>query len=261
MKVAILDKVIRRNIALFKHLMRRQAQRTQREQEIVERVIQAYVDCENGTIHFPELEAQIDKKWKQVSLQLMTNEEGQVQVVMQGTDGGKDFKCGDFDPEAFQALGATMKVLNRILYNPMPRQTIEQRVHAAFRQIIQLDLELTQIEQGRSSLIEEAWVDVDREGAEALLAGKPDGTYLLRRSGWASLMEKNLNEVQPEPIKCMTLTFTEKGGKIAEHLIVFKNGKWLFFNDDLELKGKTYATLKDLLASLGSLLKTPLAKF
>ena len=73
MKIVVLDKQIRRNLALFKHLINRQAKKTKKYFRFAKKSYRAFVNRKTGELIFFELKK--DKKvpskdWTEIRIQL-----------------------------------------------------------------------------------------------------------------------------------------------------------------------------------------------
>lgn len=252
MKIAILDAVIRKNIALFKHLMRKQLEKQQKYKKLMAKIYHAFINRQSGELQFADLkEGKLEERdWKPVVIQI-SSKENQKPFEVLSEDGKDCFVCNDVSPAALRRLSETITMINDVYFDPKHKK-------GALKNLIFLEIEFTELEEGKRTLIRDAWHDVSREKAEKLLKNHPIGTYLLRRGECADFLEANLNQTYPEPVKCLTLTYSEHDGKVSDRIIIFKNGEWLFYNDDLELNGNTCTTLSSLLKSMGNTLKGPL---
>ena len=247
MKVVILDKQVRKNIALFKHLIHRQAEKTDKFFQTARKVYQGYINCKTGEMRFADLEeeALTGKEWKAITIQLHPTEEGAFEVV--ATNDETQFNCSELTPEGYALLSKTLHVLNQIAFDP-------KRGRNPFwilKQVAILDLGEGEEEKIKSEFILAAWHNVDRLGAEELLVSKKIGTYLFRKSYFAQILESVLNTTLSSPAQCLTLTYRASDEKIGETTLVFHNDQWLIFDDDLMLLGKRFGTIQELLNQLG----------
>lgn len=254
MKIAILDKRVRRNIALFKHLIERQAEKRKRLFQLEKKAYPAYIHRKTGELRFSQLEKKDFPKeeWKPIIIQLRPEEEGAFEVIV--GDHEEYFDCDQLAPDAYCLLSKTLHILNQLSYDPKQGKNPIW----VLRQLTNLDFEMTEEEEGRRSLIYEAWHNVNRLQAEHLLSGMPIGTYLFRKDEFSKNLEERLNEDFSVPILCITLTYSEWNKKISEKTLVFKDEMWLFYNNDPELAGLSYNTVKELLETMGDLLSQPL---
>lgn len=103
----------------------------------------------------------------------------------------------------------------------------------------------------KKDLVHEAWYEVDRVGAEKALEGREQGSFLFRKDDFAAKLEDQLKEIHGPKLRCITLTILEKGGQIADHTLVLKQGRWFIYDDDSNLGGMSFESIYSLLDSLG----------
>ncbi|NGX47747.1 MAG: hypothetical protein K1000chlam3_01130 [Chlamydiae bacterium] len=255
MKVVILDRRVHRNLALFRHLILRRAEKMNRFFQKAKKSYQGYVNCKTGELRFAELEKKkvFSEEWKSIVIQLRPNdEEGAFEVLSPESE--EVFEYQDFSKEAYALFTKTMHILNQIAYDPKQGKN----PFWILRQVAHVDFILSEEEEGRRNLIHEAFYNINRRKAEYLLKERSPGTYLFRKDEFAQLLENQLNEDLPEPIHCITLTYRDWEEKISEKTLVFKEGKWQFYNDDIELSGESFDTVKELLSTMGKELGSPL---
>jgi hypothetical protein len=108
------------------------------------------------------------------------------------------------------------------------------------------------------NLLHGAWHAVTREDAERMLLQTPVGTYLFRKDSFAGCLEEILSGGKKARIKCYTLSYLDPKGQVRDRTMVHWNGLWLFYDDDPSLSGDSYASLDELLFSMGAVLKSPL---
>jgi hypothetical protein len=238
MRIAILDQVVRHNVELFRTLVKKRMEKKAKQLQALTKSCHAFIHRQTGEMRFEELEegALSGKEWKKIDLYL---KDGEFEVG----DGQERFDVVDLNLAAFRALAETVKTLNVLAH---PQAHNPKRL---FQEISELELEET---QSKKELIHDAWHQVDRVGAEKLLARRPVGTYLFRQDDFAADLEEQLHA------KCITLTYSEWDGKISEKILVCKDGQWRFFNDNLDCLGSAYPSVESLLQTMGSLLREPL---
>lgn len=250
MKIVILDKNVRRNIELFRQLVHRQGQKREVLMENIKKGYKAYLNCKTGELRFTRQEG--PGEWKAVILHLHPGNEGAFEVF--SADNNQAFDLSQLNLEAENLFSKTVKTLNELAYDP-------KHARDAFwilRQIASVDFVISDQEEGVRNLVHDAWYNVDRIEAENLLSGKPFGTYLFRKDEFALDLEETLNESSSSPVTCITLTYTEKKGKICDKTLVYKEGKWLFYDDDPTLSETAYDSVKELLERKAKMLQQPL---
>ena len=254
MKIMVLDKLVRHNLTLFKHLIHRQAEKTERYFQVARKAYQAYVNTRTGELRFADLEKDISasSEWYPIIIQLRPDEEGAFEVLQ--SEGESAFDCTRLEPRAYALLTKTMHILNQLSYDPKHGKN----PFWILRHVAHIEFLLSEEEEGERNLIHDAWYSCDREGAECLLRDMAPGIYLFRKDEFASLLEDSINENRAKPVTCLTLTFRDWEEKICEKTLVYCEEKWMFFNDDLTLRGIRYNSVMELLDSLGSRLSRPL---
>lgn len=254
MKVVVFDRRVHQNLALFRHLLHRQAEKKSRFFKKAKKTYSAFVNCQTGEMAFAELDKdrELSEDWKSFTIKLKPTNEGAFEVL--GSDGNEHFECKDLSEEAYRLFTKTMHILNQIAYDPKKGKN----PFWVLRQVAHVDFILSEEEEGERNLIHRAYHNVDRVKAESLLKGRAPGTYLFRKGEFAELLEDELNRELSEPVVCITLTYRDWEEKIAEKTLVFDKGKWSFFNDDVELGGESYSTVKELLSLMGKELGSPL---
>lgn len=254
MKIVILDKNVRRNIEMFRQLVHRQGQKKKELLQSIEKGYKAYINRKTGELRFAELQKgqYPAEEWEAIIIKLHPDKEGAFEVT--GAHGENSFDLSHFEAIARALLIHTFRTLNELAYHP-------RHARDAFwimRQIAAIDFVLSDQEEGERNLVHDAWYNVDRLGAEKLLSGKQFGTYLFRKDEFAKDLEDSINEASASPVTCITLTYTDKDQKICEKTLVYKAGKWLFYDDDPTLTGSGYETVKELLDNKARMLQEPL---
>ncbi|MBS0629076.1 MAG: hypothetical protein JSS30_02485 [Verrucomicrobia bacterium] len=254
MKVVILNKDVRRNIELFRQLVHRQGQKREQLLKSIKKGYKAFINRKTGQLRFPGLKEGnfSSDEWKAVVIELHPTKEGAFDVV--SADGDQVFDLSQIKSVAYELFAKTIKTLNEITYHP------KHADDALFilRQFANIDFVLSDQEEGVRNLVHDAWYNVDRIEAEELLSGKVFGTYLFRKDQYAQDLEDSLNENGSAPATCITLTYTDKDDKISEKTLVYKEGKWLFYDDDPTLSGHGYDSVKELIDKKAKMLQQPL---
>lgn len=107
------------------------------------------------------------------------------------------------------------------------------------------------------------WKDsLDRQAAEKLLTGHPEGTYLLREGDEITLsISFHISEEQHSFVHPYLLTFVDQGKKISEILLLHTDKGWTFYSDDPDLKQPFYhyfPSVKELLFHLKQFARNPI---
>lgn len=258
MRIAIFDKIVRHNIELFKKLILRQLEKNEKQARILKKAYVAYINRKTGEIRFADLEKAPlkDKEWKMIHFRMRLPEhpEDGLFEIVDGVNEDRIFEYADLGSIASHALAETVKTLNTLV-SPSAKL---KNVDLIFQELSELEIESSEEKREIKDLIHEAWHQVDRIQAEKLLMELPVGTYFFRKDEFAASLEAQLNAHNSHPIKCITLTYSEWDGKISEKTVVFKHGRWLLYNDDLELHGPTHPTIESLLEAMDDVLSKPL---
>lgn len=255
MKVIILDKRVRRNLELFRHLIHRQAEKSNRFFQVAKKTYNAFVNCNTGQLRFTDLEKTKippSKEWKPILIQLRPNDEGAFEIV--SGDNNEVFDCNQISPEAYELLTKTIHILNQLSYDPKQGKN----PFWILRHISHLEFVLSEEEEGQRNLIHDAWHNANREEAEYLLQNHSPGTYLFRKDEFAQILEDTLNQEAVEPVVCITLTYRDWEDKICDKTLVYQDARWQFYNDDPDLCGARYDNVKDLINTMRDQLKGPL---
>jgi|GEM_PF-6531957 len=251
MKVAVLDQKVRRNIALFKHLVNRNAIKRKWFYRSIQKSYRAFVNCQTGEIYFPDLTEKdpCEKEWKAITIKLEPTDEGSFCINEEGSK--ERFSCEELTSEAYTTLTKTLHILNQICDDPKQKKN----PFWVLRQVSKLEFELLANEEGKKNLMQEAWFEGNREEAEQQLLNKPRGIYVFRKGEFALALEEILNRNFPVPISCFTLSYSSGDKKVSEKIIICKDESWQLYNDDPSLKGQSFSTLEELLANWGEFLQ------
>jgi hypothetical protein len=253
MKVVVLDKRVRQNLVLFRHLIHRNAEKMSRFFKKAKKTYNAFVNCQTGEMRFSETEMTKGKDWAPIVIQLRPNAEGGAFEVIT-PEGEESFVCERFSKEAYALFTKTIHILNQIAFDPKHRKN----PFFILRQIAHVDFVLSEEEEGQRNLIHEAWHNVNRVEAEQLLKREKPGTYLFRKDEFAQELEDRFNEESEDPITCITLTWWDLKGRVIDKTLIYRDGNWQFYHDDIWLGGQTFGTVKELLASMSNRLSDPL---
>lgn len=101
---------------------------------------------------------------------------------------------------------------------------------------------------------------ISRIEAEKRLAGKPAGTYLLRKGdGVNESIGKNLSDMYQQQIFPFLLTVAQVGGGVSEFLLLQTDWGWTLYKDDPYLEEYEYfEKLSSLLTRIYPIAKNPL---
>ncbi len=257
MRLRVDNDIVRRNIELFKFLLRRTCQKSKSNADIQNKTYQAYINCQTGELLFSD-EA-IDRSadatdWKLLTFQIHTSVDKKSQIDFSLIEKNLVESEGILKEDAKKILFETVKtikVISRLL--PLHRDATH-----LFLDFSQVSIELrSKLEKGKD-LIHEAWHQVDRVGAEHLLKDKDVGTYIFRKDDFADILQDQLHRAHKKLIKCVTLSFVDHDQKLCDQTLVKTDEGWLVYNDDPTLEEPIYPSIDAYLDNMRGVLKTPL---
>lgn len=258
MKTASLENTVKRNLALFKHLVQKVERFKMPFHQAAEKTYKAYLHKKTGAILFEEMieqQGSLSGEWKDIEIEIAPAQEEPFCIYEKDT--GKSFAYKDLTTQAQAVVAKTIHILNELCHDVKKENT-----HFwILRQVSKLDLELFDEEGGKKSLIKAAWFQGTREEAEKKLMVRPRGTYLFRKGAFATALEENLNRNFSMPISCFSLTYSIGENGISEKIVVNKDGAWLIYNDDPNLSGPSFPTVEELLANWGEFLQVSFQKY
>jgi hypothetical protein len=258
MKLKIENEIVRRNIEIFKIIMKRAAHRAE-ELNPAQRKLSyhVFIHRSKGEIRFLEEESGVahNKEWQRAVFQFTLPSDKSCGFMCEIEGIEKDsFSWRDLKPEALSVLKETIKTV-QFIGRFLPKLSSLPAVLHEFSQV-NLDSFLDVL--GTRDIIHEAWHQVDRVECERLLLSQSSGTFLFRKDEFASILEQELINAWKTQIKCITLSYIDSVQKVSDLTLVKKKEGWLFYNDDPNLEGPLYPSVNLLLDSLKGLLKTPL---
>ena len=223
MKITVQNDAIRKNIELFRDIVKKEEAGRLKN-------LAAHVNRHSGMLSFGTSVNEHD--WKPITIRMNSRKKA-------GPFEALEVTSSDLEPVAYCVMAETINALNKV---------------ASIEALYDLEVESTRRVLDGKDLVHEAWHTVDRVGAEKLLGGRTEGTYIFRKDEYAQLLERELKE----SIKVLTLTVVEADDKICDYTVVCKDKRWLFYNDDPSLSGPSYPSIYDLLESRGELCQRPL---
>lgn len=236
LKVHVQSEAVQRNINLFKRIVRKFHQGNIRSCDAV-------VNRVTGAMRFSEMAGLNPNEWKHIVIQINLNAQDVQVFEEKGKEGS--FECKDLEPTAYRIMTETLRVLQQLIGQLKD-----------FKELSYFEIEASP--GGRQDIVHEAWHQLDRAEAESFLKEHTTGTYFFRKDRYAALLEHELTEAHCKAVKCVTLTFLDSEQIVRDRTIVRYNERWLFYNDDPTLSGESFASIRDLLASMGAILRQPL---
>lgn len=238
LKVRVQSEAVRRNIDLFKQIVRKFHQGDVGS-------CAAVVNRITGAMRFSEMAGLNPHEWKHIVIQIDLHAQDIQVFEEKGKEGS--FECTDLEPTAYRIMAETLRVLQQIV------QQLKD-----LKELSHFEIESSAYAGSSRDLVHEAWYQLDRIGAESFLKKHTTGAYFFRKDRYAALLEHELAEAHRKAIKCVTLTFLDPQQIVRDRTIVRYNERWLFYNDDPTLSGESFASIGDLLASMGTILRQPL---
>jgi hypothetical protein len=258
MHLKIENDLVRKNIEIFKIILKRAIQAHEKEQnEKVTQQFKAFIHRGCGEIRFSDLspESLDSKDWTLVSFHfsIPSSSDASFQIDITDIDEEK-FSWEGFDTKAVSALKETLKTI-QFISRFLPRL---KSLTAVLKEFSLMNLDTFLDELSTKDLVHEAWHSLTRQECEELLHNKPPGVFLFRKDEYADTLEACLSTELDEPIKCITLTYVASFGKISDLTLVKRECGWIIYNNDPTLEGPLYPSARSLLESLKGLFKTPL---
>lgn len=254
----IRDETVRRNVEIFKIILKRAAHSTEVSQsEKKSHDFKAFVHRQSGEIRFSDLNSEpLDSKdWVLVSFYFSLPERGGEPITFE-VSGSKHaiFSWDGFRPQALNILKETVKTV-QLVAKFLPAM---QNLASTFREFSQVNLDSFLDEIPSKDLIHEAWAQADHVECERILLEKPPGTFLFRQDEFAAILEGQLSEAHKRQVRCITLTYINSKRRVVDHTLVRKKEGWIVYDNDPCLRGAIYPTVKSLLDSFRSVLRAPL---
>ncbi len=225
-----------------------------------EGLYKAYLHRSSGRLLFPELSGvgEVDEgSWKKCLIcDHIDLKKFSIFFEVKEASGKEPLSEKGLSPQAFACLQKTIGVINReaeLLQGP--DSTLRVKIHILAHLQVEEEPSLEEMNP-----LQRSWHSLDRYDAERVLQDTPAGTYLLRRDRYTILLEKELGYRLKMPVTCITATYVGLDGGIHDLTWVHWNHQWKYYNDDPNLKGPSYDTLKEILKTFENLLKFPLPR-
>lgn len=250
MQITVKDRVVKHNLELLKDLLHRAKQEK----------FKAWIETTTGEIRTkpPSGGPKKESAWVavQIHLQLSPSElESGLCIDEDTKKGEKVFNFEGWTTRARHAVLETCHAINNKLA-AMPRaekgEFLERFASA------QISLLAQRKEKHEQEFIQEAWHDLDREGAEVALENHRKGTYLFRKDPFAEVLEAALQSRFGKSPYCITLTYLDEMSIVRDKTLVFKDKRILVYDDDPQLLEPRYATIEEAMHHIDPLISIPL---
>jgi len=257
MKLKVESDVVRKNVELFKVLLRKSSQQTTSNKILQGKIYKAFINKLSGELSFcdvsPEISASELSTWRPLSFRVFAPpaESMKCEIVEQNIASSADGVA----PEAVKVLQETVKTI-QLISRLLPRI---QNLPRLFLEFSQVHLEVTGLKKGQYDIVHNSWHQVDRIETEALLGNKEIGTFIFRKDEYARILERELSKAHAEPIKCITLSYLHSTQKICDLTLVLVKQGWLVYNDDPTLDQPVYPDIEVFIDNMKGILVSPLA--
>lgn len=248
------EEVVRSNIDHFKSLVKDMLNHAHKMQHEHMLEIAALVNRHTGDVRFPELSHDPHLKkadWKAIQLSIHKKDPSKAAVltIKKGTK-----EVDDLTDAAKDRFKETIDTLNFFLSKYPKIETLNKVLKALSSE------KIDKIESiyNHKDIIHEAWHQADRFQVETLLEGKAQGTFCFRKDYFAEVLEKELQMQWSKNLKCLTLSFIDKGLDVKDITLVLFQGAWQLYDNDPELRGAKYTTILELLQTLSDKAYIPL---
>ncbi len=247
MRITVKNKTVKHNLELLKTLLQRSK----------EKKCKTWIEISTGEIRNQAPAKENKKCWKCFHIEFTTPSKKPLLTVCENSkNSAKVFHLKGWSPKARQVILETLDIINAKLgKSPQGLSSEDFFQKFASAQIVLLsNLKKNQL------LIHDIWHKLDREGAEKILEGHPNGTYLFRKDQYTLLLEEEFFEHFDGTVHfCVTLTYLDKTGTVRDKTLVQRDKYLVIFNDNPNLVephfSSTHAVMHSIDSSLSHLLK------
>jgi|GEM_PF-1385020 len=258
MKLKVESDVVRRNVELFKVLLKKSSQQTTSNTELQDKIYQAFIHKKSGELRFNEVSPEMTSGelslWRPLSFKVFTSparkEKLECELIEQSLESSEE----GIQPEALRVLQETVKTI-RLMSRLLPSL---QSLPRLFLEFSQIHLEVSGLKVAKVDIVHDAWHQMDRLQTEALLSDKESGAFLFRKDEFAAILEDQLTNAHDRQIKCVTLSYLDAGRKICDLTLVKTDQGWLIYNDDPNLDEPTYPDMDAFLDNMKGVLFAPI---
>lgn len=258
MKLKVENDIVRKNVELFKVLLKKSCQQTTLNKDLEGKIYQAFIHKVNGELRFNDVSPEITGKelslWRPITLRVLTHRGSPEKIECEVIEKQMIPSEGGVGAEAFKILEETLKTI-QIIARLLPNV---QSLPRLFMEFSQVHLEVLEAKRRYSDLIHEAWHQLDRLQTEAFLQEKDRGSFLFRKDEYAAILEEGLTKAHDRTIKCITLSYLDKEGKVCDLTLVKNSLGWLVYNDDPNLTEPIYPDIEAFLDNMKGILSAPM---
>ena len=257
MKLKVESDVVRKNVELFKVLLKKSSQQTTSNKILQGKIYKAFINKLSGELRFcdvsPETSPSELFNWRPLSFRVFAppSESMKCEIIEQNIQSGIEGVA----PEAVKVLQETVKTI-QLISRLLPRI---QNLPRLFLEFSQVHLEVSGSKKGQYDIVHNSWHQLDRIETESLLGSKEIGTFIFRKDEYARILEKELSKAHAEPIKCITLSYLDFEKKICDLTLVLVKQGWVVYNDDPTLDQPVYPDIEIFIDNMKGILVSPLA--
>ncbi|MBM3207080.1 MAG: hypothetical protein FJZ57_00510 [Chlamydiae bacterium] len=256
MKIKVKNEQVRKNIELFKLILRKVHQNLDKGSTNDGIVVKGMFNKENGEVQFTDINSkpQDTTFWIPVEFRFQTtNSLTNVPKCEVVSPDGVDIinECSLLAQEIIKQTKKNLLIILQIL----PKTTT---LNDLCLEISKIRVDLADNSCRTLDVIYETWHQISRLESEDILCKYPPGTYLFRKDEYAALLENQLSLAHKIDIKCVTLSYANLVSTVCEIVLVKVPNGWLVYNDDPRLLEPTYPDIETFLDNMKGVLKKPL---
>lgn len=256
MKIKVQSEQVRKNIELFKLILKKMNQKNTHDSSNCEMVVLGFFNKDNGEVQFSELtSANLDNTlWQPLEFKFELHGSSLKYSSCKITKPEGVSNISDCSEQAKQILDQTLKNLT-IALKILPKKNSVNDVIFEFSKI---NVDITNKSTRPVDVIYESWHQISRLACEEILSRYSPGTYLFRKDEFADILEKQLCNSHETTIKCVTLSYLNLNSQVCEMTLVRTHDGWLIYNDDPMLNEPLYPDIDTFLDNMKGVLKNPL---
>lgn len=258
MKLKVENDIVRRNVELFKVLLKKSCQQTTSNKDLEGKIYQAFIHKVNGELRFNDISAEVTSKelslWRPITLRVVAHrgalDKLECEIIEKQISPSEE----GVGVEAFKVLEETLKTI-QIIARLLPNVHSLPRLFMEFSQV---HLEVSEVKRSHSDIVHDAWHQLDRLQTEAILEAEETGSFLFRKDEYAAILEEELARAHDRKIKCITLSYLDHEEKVCDLTLVKNSQGWLVYNDDPNLIEPTYPDMDAFLDNMKGILRAPI---
>jgi len=256
MKIKVQTEQVRKNIELFKLILKKMNQNNEQDAKDCEMKVLGFFNKATGEVQFSELiSANLDNTlWQplEFTFELHGSSLKYSSCKITSPQGVESiYEC---DEQAKLVLDQTIRNLS-IALKILPKKKLVSEVISEFSKI---SVDITSKSVKPVDIIYESWHQISRLKCEEIMSQYSPGVYLFRKDHYADILEKQLSNSHKTNVKCVTLSYLNLDSKVCEITLVRTHDGWLVYNDDPTLSEPLYPDIDTFLDNMKGVLKNPL---